>query len=64
MGTGCHPCLVQELLWVQWWGQDGETGLGGLGQTFGQFLPQFLTCVKYLQILPYSIQWSLVPFYS
>lgn len=37
MGTACHIHLVQELPWVQWWGQDGETALRGLGQTFGQF---------------------------
>lgn len=43
MGTVCRTLLV--LPWVQWWGQDGETGLGGLGQTFGQvFTPVSYLC--------------------
>lgn len=33
--------------------QGGETELRGPGQALGQFSPQLLTCVKYLQAVPY-----------
>lgn len=54
MGTLCRTLL--SLPWVQ----DGETGLGGLARSLGKFSPQFLTRVKYLQAVP----WSLLSFYS